>query len=348
MSSKMLFMLVLLGLFIASFTIPAQSQNANAKDVRPYILVFDNGTIVRDDTAIPLDPVPPQTPDPLTNVTSKDVTLNPSKNLTARIYLPALTHNSKKLPILVYFHGGGFCVGSAFSRNDHLYLNSLVSQSGVIAISINFRLYPEVTFQTSLEDAWFALEWVASQKQNISWTEPWLASHGDFSKLFLGGDSSGATIVHNLAIKASQVALLYDLRIYGAILVMPLFLGSERVPLESDSVTLTPYYRVWPYVCPNCSHGVDNPFINPVSPRSPTLRRLAVKKLLVYTAEQDPLLGRSVEYVTTVRASRWEGILAYYEAKNVSHIFHITDQQKPESEKETKLLIKRLSQFLQT
>ncbi|KAL9231488.1 hypothetical protein vseg_006713 [Gypsophila vaccaria] len=341
MANKMF--LVLLFCFFFTFYLDLIFAKEAVKGVRPFIIVYDNGTIVRDD-AIRTDPVvPPQsTPDPITGVISKDIVLDPYTNLSARVYLPSLNHTSKKLPILLYFHGGAFCIGSPFSRLDHKYLNRLTSSGKVVSISINYRLFPEHTLPTAFEDAWFALQWVASQSQRLAWTEPWIATHGDFSRVYLGGDSSGATIVHNLAIRASLDPLLYDLHIYGAVLVTPFFLGSGRVPLDPPNYTQTPYYRVWPYVCPHCPHGVDNPVVNPVGPRSPTLRRLAVEKILVYTAEHDPLLGRGVRYITGIRGSGWKGILAYYEGKNVSHVFHVSIPDHPE----TQVLITRVGQFL--
>ncbi|KAK9699947.1 hypothetical protein RND81_08G205800 [Saponaria officinalis] len=244
-------------LFSAMISSVCLSSSESEKDVRPFILVSPNGTIARDD-AIPLFIVPAQSkPDPTTKVISKDVLLDPVKNLSARVYLPRLNHSAKKIkiPILVYFHGGAFCIGSPFSKLDHSYLNKLTSQGNVVAISINYRLFPEFALPTAFEDAWFALEWVLSQSHPLASTEPWLASHGDFSRVFLGGDSSGATIVHNLALRASRDSLLYGLHIYGAILATPYFLGTGRVPLDP------PNYHPYP-VLPSVALRVP-----PVPPR---------------------------------------------------------------------------------
>ncbi|CDP01515.1 unnamed protein product [Coffea canephora] len=52
-----------------------------------------------------------------------------------------------KLPLLVYLHGGEICgssqIKSAFSLTYHAYLNVLVAETGVVAVSINYRLVPE-------------------------------------------------------------------------------------------------------------------------------------------------------------------------------------------------------------
>ncbi|KAF4373460.1 hypothetical protein F8388_025154 [Cannabis sativa] len=69
----------------------------------------------------------------------------------ARLFLPLLptnTNNNKKLPILVYFHGGGFCFESAFSADHHQFLNSLVSEAKIIAVSVEYRLAPEHHLQS--------------------------------------------------------------------------------------------------------------------------------------------------------------------------------------------------------
>lgn len=43
--------------------------------------------------------------------------------------------------------------------------------------------------------------------ENSSNTQPWLINHGDFNKVFIGGDSAGGNIVHNIAMRAGSDAL---------------------------------------------------------------------------------------------------------------------------------------------
>ncbi|KAM0918357.1 hypothetical protein ACQ4PT_008918 [Festuca glaucescens] len=132
-------------------------------------------------------------------VSSKDVVIDGTTGVFVRLYIPDLPGSDsqcKKLPILVYFHGGGLVVESASSPTYHRYLNSLVSKAGVLAVSVNYRLAPEHPLPAAYEDSWTALRWAASRD------DPWLSEHGDTGRMFLAGDSGGANIVHNMAIMA--------------------------------------------------------------------------------------------------------------------------------------------------
>jgi acetyl esterase/lipase len=96
-----------------------------------------------------------------TGVTSKDVVINPSTGISARIYLPKLPQH-KKLPIIVYCHGGAFVLGSAFHSPDHAYMNRLTSQASAVAVSVEYRLAPENPVSIQYNDTLEALKWVTS------------------------------------------------------------------------------------------------------------------------------------------------------------------------------------------
>ncbi|KAK9289251.1 hypothetical protein L1049_017727 [Liquidambar formosana] len=106
-------------------------------ELLPYLRVYKDGTVER---LLGSPHVPPSLHDPETDVTSKDIIISQDSNSSARLYLPKLAqshhHHHKEFPILVYFHGGGFCIGSAFSLDDHRYLNILTSQAKIVAASV--------------------------------------------------------------------------------------------------------------------------------------------------------------------------------------------------------------------
>ncbi|KDP22658.1 hypothetical protein JCGZ_02500 [Jatropha curcas] len=62
-----------------------------------------------------------------TGASSKDIIISKDPPISARLYLPNLTEPNQKhqLPILVNFHGGGFCIDSASSLNETKYMNIL-------------------------------------------------------------------------------------------------------------------------------------------------------------------------------------------------------------------------------
>ena len=105
--------------------------------------------------------MPPSHEDPETGMSAKDITISEIPTISARLYLPKLTQPNQKLPILVYFHGRAFIVESAFSSDHHRYLNDLVSQGQVVAVSVEYRLAPEHSLPIAYEDSWAAFHWVA-------------------------------------------------------------------------------------------------------------------------------------------------------------------------------------------
>nr|GME12129.1 2-hydroxyisoflavanone dehydratase-like [Ipomoea batatas] len=198
-----------------------------AVDLSPFIRVYKDGRVER----IYGHPhVPPSPEDSATGVSSKDITVSP--NISVRVYLPKLATATQKLPVLVYYHGGGFCLESAFSSLYHRHLNILVSQANAIAISVEYRLAPEHPLPAGYEDCWEALQWVAShatnEGQHFPIKEPWLVNHGDFERIFVGGDSAGGNIVHNVAIRAGKEPLNQNSKLLGGILSFPYFWSSNE------------------------------------------------------------------------------------------------------------------------
>ncbi|KAL3730564.1 hypothetical protein ACJRO7_027564 [Eucalyptus globulus] len=84
-----------------------------------------------------------------------------------------------RLPVLVYFHGGGFIDHSASSPIYHNHLNTLVAEANVIAISVNYRRAPE--HPLPYDDSWTALKWVASHSARNG-LEEWLTSNANLKK----------------------------------------------------------------------------------------------------------------------------------------------------------------------
>lgn len=317
------------------------------KELLPLIRVYKDGTVER---LLSSPNVPPSLQDPETGVSSKDIVISDDPFVSARIFLPKTTPlNQIKLPILVYFHGGAFCVESAFSFFNHRYLNLLVSQANVIAVSVDYRLLPQHPLPAAYEDGWSALQWVASHATTKSndptnnRTEPWLLDHGDFNRLYTGGDTNGANLAHNLAMRAGTEALPGDLKILGALLCCPFFWGSKPIgsePVEEHEHSLA--IKVWNFVYPNAPGGIDNPLVNPCAPGAPSLATLGCSKILLSVTGKDEFRDRDLLYYESVRKSGWQGQLELFEAGDEEHGFQLFH---PETERANNL-IKRLASFL--
>ncbi|CAN6276488.1 unnamed protein product [Urochloa humidicola] len=287
------------------------------------IRIFKSGRVERYCGS---DPSPAST-DANTGVASKDLAISP--DVAVRLYLPpAAKHDggSSRLPVLVYFHGGGFCLLSAFNAIIHGYLNSLAARAGALVVSVEYRLAPEHPIPAAYEDSWRALVWVASHAPGggAGEEEAWLADHADFSRLCLAGESAGANIAHHMAARAGGAeGLPGGARIRGVVLVHPYFLSGGRVASEESNPAMAEnMVRMWRVVAP-ASAGLDDPWINPLAGGAPAL--LPCGRVLVCLAEEDVLRDRGRAYCDALRASGWAGEVEVVEAAGQGHCFHLSD-----------------------
>ena len=127
----------------------------------------------------------------LARVEDLRVTTRDGYDMAVRLYAPRVQGESTALPVLIYFHGGGFTIGNIDTHDGLCRQLSHLAQCAVV--SVDYRLAPEHRFPTALNDAWDAVQWVASEG----------AVHGlDSRCIAVGGDSAGGTLAAVCAILA--------------------------------------------------------------------------------------------------------------------------------------------------
>ncbi|XP_030454337.1 probable carboxylesterase 2 [Syzygium oleosum] len=328
------------------------SKSEVAYERLPMMRVYKDGRVER---LFGIDVVPPST-DPETGVSSKDVTIavtataaaagatatsEPTSHvISARLFLPKLA-GSRKLPLLIYFHGGAFCVCSPFTAAYHGYLNAIVAEAQVVAVSVNYRKAPEHPIPAAYEDSWAAIQWAASHCDGGG-PEAWLNEHADFGRVFLSGESAGANIVHNMAMAAGNPELGLNIRLLGVGLVHPFFWGSDPIGVEA----LHPDRRaevdwLWPLICPS-RPDEDEPWVNPMADGAPSLAGLGCGRVLVCVAEKDVLRDRGRLYHEVLGRCGWMGVAEIMETEGEGHGFHLNDL----GAEKAKDLIRRLAAFL--
>nr|XP_016446428.1 PREDICTED: probable carboxylesterase 2 [Nicotiana tabacum] len=304
----------------------------------PYLRVYKNGHVER---LLGIDSVPAG-PDSQTGVSSKDISnIIPDTEVYVRIYVPNISIlGNQKLPLVIYFHGGGFCMFTPSSSNYHNYLNTLVSESRIIAVSVHYRRPPEHPLPIAYEDSWQALQWVFSHC-NGDGQEPWLNEHANFGRVFLSGDSAGANIAHNLAMAAGSVEPELMVDILGVALVHPYFWGSGSIGSEALYPDKKAHVdRLWSFACPSNPDN-DDPRINPMLEGEPSLTSLGCRRVLISVAEKDILKDRGWAYYQALGRSGWMGVVEIQETEGVDHVFHLNNLQCQKS----KDLIKNLAHF---
>ncbi|CAN6466708.1 unnamed protein product [Victoria cruziana] len=281
-------------------------------------------------------------------VFSKDILINPETGLSARLYLPQLSGDNRRRPLLIYFHGGGFIIESAFSPLYHNYLNSLVAESGAVAVSVEYRLAPEHLVPTPHNDCWDAFLWAVSQTGPGA--EPWIADHADLGRVVVAGDSAGGNLAHHVAMRAggasaahgSGRALEDPIKLQGLILVHPFYWSSARFDCEPPEFVAF-VQAMWKLICP-ASAGEDDPLLNPLSAGSPSLSGLGCRSVLVAIAGGDSLRDRGRWFYEALTASGWKGEAELDETEGEEHV-HVFHLFNPEKEK-AKLLLKRFASFI--
>ncbi len=112
--------------------------------------------------------------------------------LPARLYAPS----RDRLPVLLYFHGGGFTIGNLATHD--ILCRELARLATCAVVALDYRLAPVFKFPTAHNDAWDALQWLAKHGATLG---------VDATTLAVGGDSAGGTLAAVCAILARDAGL---------------------------------------------------------------------------------------------------------------------------------------------
>ncbi|KAE8665500.1 carboxylesterase 1-like [Hibiscus syriacus] len=205
---------------------------------------------------------------------SPRTSLSTSQNTCVRIFLPrqqvlGTSSGTYKLPLIVYFHGGGFIQCSASTTGFHVFCSTMALQIQAIVVSVDYRLAPEHRLPAAYDDAMEAL---------------------------------CGNIVYHAGIRASDE--LEPLKIRGLILHQPFFGGSLKVESELRLVNdpvLPPGVSdmSWELALP-IGGDCDHEYCNPTSGKGPTLLGNLASigwRVLVTGCDGDPLIDRQLRLV---------------------------------------------------
>ncbi|KAF5749918.1 Carboxyesterase 17 [Tripterygium wilfordii] len=318
------------------------------EEIEGLIRVYKDGNVERP----PLIPNVPCTAALGAGVTARDVVIDRFTNLWARIYVPSCPG---RLPVLVYFHGGGFCVGSAAWSCYHDFIANLAVKAGCVILSINYRLAPENQLPTAYEDGTNAVVWLKQQALNGSSENKWWLSKCSFSSLFLGGDSAGANIAYHVTTRLGsngtfEPTITNPLCLKGTILIQPFFGGEARTGSEKNSrqppnsaLTLSASDTYWRLSLP-AGDNRDHPWCNPLANGASKLRDLALPSaMLVCISEMDILKDRNSEFCNALASAgkRVEAVMH----KGVGHAFQIL-HNSPNAQTRIQEMVSHLKSFI--
>ncbi len=128
---------------------------------------------------------------------------------------PAGAASAGALPVLVYFHGGGFVIGDLDTHD--VLCRQLANQSGCAVVAVDYRMGPENGFPCAVDDCFAATLWVRDQAAALGL---------DATRLAVGGDSAGGNLAAVVSLMArdkvgdnvgsSALPIRFQLLIYPA------------------------------------------------------------------------------------------------------------------------------------
>jgi acetyl esterase len=213
-----------------------------------------------------------------------------------RVFVP----DGQPRAVIVYYHGGGWVIGSVEDYDAATRL--LAQRTGSVVVSVDYRLAPEYRFPVAVDDSWAALLWAHDRVEELA---------GARVPLIVAGDSAGGNLA---AIMAQRAKAAGGPAIVMQVLVYPVTdcdLDTTSYTDPANQLLLSRDSMVWFW-----DHYAPVPEAR-VHPDASPLRQIDLKNLppaVVLTAEHDPLRDEGELYATRlvqagvpVRHQRFEG-----------------------------------------
>jgi acetyl esterase len=252
----------------------------------------------------------------------------PGGALPVRIYRPVA---GGTLPVIVYFHGGGWFMGGIATHD--VIARKLSRASGAVVVSVDYRLAPEHPFPAAVDDAYAAVAWVSAHAAEIG---------GDPSHLAVAGDSAGGTL-------AAVACLLGRDRggpsIAAQALVYPA-MDQSRFDTPSHRAFAEGYYLTRGYLETFRGYYLprpedwSSPLASPIL--APSLAGLP--PAIVITAEFDPLRDEGEAYAARLRDAGVPALVKRY--RGILHGFLAMDRIFPQADRALRLVGSEMKRLL--
>lgn len=232
--------------------------------------------------------------EPVASVINQNLSLE-GRDIPIRIYTPT---GKGPFPALLYYHGGGFVVGDLDSHDG--VCRRIANLSGVVVISVDYRLAPEYPFPAAHDDAYEAAVWVAQHADDLQI---------DPKRIAVGGDSAGGNLAATVSIRARDLGtpkLAFQLLLYP---VTDFTYDTPSYLTNAEGYYLTRQNMMW-FSNHYLSDELDkqNEYAAPLQAKE--LRNLP--SAFVMTAEYDPLRDEGEAYAERLASAGVQVTLKRY------------------------------------
>lgn len=174
-----------------------------------------DGTVNRSLLSLFERTVPPSPAPDAAGVSSTDHAV--SSHLRVRLFVPAPAASGSQLPVVVYFHGGGFVLHSVATAQFDALCRRLAASIPAVVASVDYRLAPEHCAPSAYDDGEAALRWALAGAGGALPSPP--------TAVFVAGDSAGGNVAHHVAARLQR-------SVAGLVLLQPFFGGEAQTASE--------------------------------------------------------------------------------------------------------------------
>ncbi len=214
---------------------------------------------------------------------------NGEGDIPVRIYRPAdsETSSDEPLPVMVWFHGGGWVLGDL--ETGDLPCRAMCRDAQCVIVSVDYRLAPENPFPAAFEDCMAVTEWVLANTEELD---------VDAARVAVGGDSAGGNLAACVAIEATRQGL----GLTHQHLVYPVIAPDYSTPSYSENASgyfLTTRGMEWFWDQYTTPDDHNDPCVVPTAATGTELAS-HLPPAYVFTAGYDPLRDEGRAYAETL------------------------------------------------
>lgn len=238
--------------------------------------------------AVQVASMPILQPDKVEVASTRDIMAD---SVPCRLYRPLGSEEDQVLPCLIFYHGGGWTIGSIETYD--VVCRRLANDAGVAVVSVEYRLAPEHPYPAAVEDCLAATRWLAAEAASLGI---------DASRLAVGGDSAGGNLAAVVALAARErraPPVVFQMLIYPSTDMTMRLPSYQRITADFPlTATTARWFR--DFYIPDARRWTE---VGASPSRAASLAGVA--PAFVLTAGFDPLVDEGLAYA---RRLEYEGV----------------------------------------